>query len=395
MTRGRALGPGRLWKRGPNWILDFRTADGRRERRVLGTDKRVAERRRLDLIARRDMELDGLGSREGQALPVREVLDLYLADLRPRVTPRHYVNVSARLVWVVEQLDGKRVRDVRPMDLAAIRNDLVRCGRSHRTANLAIDRVRAMFTWAERNEIIARSPMRHLDRLPESEDHKAYRRRALTEDEIRRFVAASEADDEECALLWDYARVPQTPLWVALLETGARYGEIRQATWGDVDLGRGTLVLRAENTKSRKQRVIPLRRSLVDRLRALRVMHEAVHGRLPNVSDHVFLSPEGCPYRRPSTSVNRILRRVLDRAGIARVDAQGRKIDVHALRHCFASRLARNGVGLFQAQKLLGHSDPKLTSAVYTHVDAEDLRPAVDALPEVQRAQAAQAKEAK
>ena len=31
--------------------------------------------------------------------------------------------------------------------------------------------------------------------------------------------------------------------------------------------------------------------------------------------------------------------------------------------------------------KLLGHSDPKLTAAIYTHVDGEQLRPAVDRLP--------------
>ena len=91
--RGRAMGPGRLWKRDGSWVLDYRTADGKRRRRVLGTDKRVAERRRQELINQRDMELDGLGSREGQVLLVREVLDLYLEDLEPRVAPQHFKNV--------------------------------------------------------------------------------------------------------------------------------------------------------------------------------------------------------------------------------------------------------------------------------------------------------------
>ena len=76
----------------------------------------------------------------------------------------------------------------------------------------------------------------------------------------------------------------------------------------------------------------------------------------------------------------RILIRLLDRAGIPRVDAQSAKIDIHSLRHTFASRLAKNGVGLAQAQRLLGHSDPKLTTAIYTHLDAEDLRGAIATL---------------
>ena len=53
----------------------------------------------------------------------------------------------------------------------------------------------------------------------------------------------------------------------------------------------------------------------------------------------------------------------------------------HQLRHTFASRLCRAGVGLVHAQNLLGHSDPRLTAAIYTHLDVEDLRRAVQILP--------------
>ncbi len=56
----------------------------------------------------------------------------------------------------------------------------------------------------------------------------------------------------------------------------------------------------------------------------------------------------------------------------------GQRIDIHSLRHSFASALGRAGVGLIQAQKLLGHSDPKLTAAIYTHLGVEDLRAAVE-----------------
>jgi site-specific recombinase XerD len=35
-------------------------------------------------------------------------------------------------------------------------------------------------------------------------------------------------------------------------------------------------------------------------------------------------------------------------------------------------------VGLVQVQRLMGHSDPKLTAQVYTHLDVEDLRQAVE-----------------
>jgi len=49
-------------------------------------------------------------------------------------------------------------------------------------------------------------------------------------------------------------------------------------------------------------------------------------------------------------------------------------VDIHALRHTYATRLARANVPLQKAQKLLGHSDPKLTAEIDAHLEVEDLR---------------------
>ena len=384
MSRGRAQGPGRLFKRGPTWFLDYTDAYGRRQRQALSTSKKTAERIRTEIIHRRDLARAGLGAEAGLDLTLDELLGDYLADLQTRVTSEHFLNVSQRLRAIVTELSGTRVGELRPMQVVQIRSRAVAEGASHRTGNLFVGRLATMLRWAVRNGLVAKNPIEHLERLPEKAEHRAYRRRALTEDEIRRFLAASERDDEENdvrAAIEGLERVPQTPMWVAFLETGARYGELRQLTWEDVDLSRGLITLRAENTKSRKQRVIPVRPETVARLKRLRAHHESVLGRLPTIADHVFLTPEGCRYRRDSTNPNRILRRVLEAARIPRIDGQGRKLDLHALRHTAGSRMARNGVSLFQAQKVLGHSDPKLTANVYAHAEAEDLRPAIEALP--------------
>jgi integrase len=47
------------------------------------------------------------------------------------------------------------------------------------------------------------------------------------------------------------------------------------------------------------------------------------------------------------------------------------------MRHTMATRLARSGAPLVQTQKILGHSDPKLTARVYQHLGVEGLRHAV------------------
>ncbi len=400
MNRGRALGPGALRKRGKVWVLDWTSADGRRLRKVLGGDRRTAERIRAELIRARDLELAGMGAEGGQEKLLAELLEEYLPDLQARVTPTHFRNVEQRLRHVVEGLGEKRVGDLRPMDAVRVRSEATAAGASNRTANLLIDRLRAMLRWAEENELIGVNPIRRLKRLPETRDHQKYRRRALTEEEIARLLAASEADDAECAIRWQLGqvygggakarpgslRVPQTPFWTALLETGARYGELRQATWGDVDFDRGELLLRSENTKSRKQRAIPLRPETIEALRRLRALHQRVYGRLATVADPICLSPDGRPWGRYTTNCIRILRRVVERAGLAWIDQRGEKLDVHALRHTATTRLLRNGAGLARTQRVIGHSDPKLTAAVYGHLEADDLRDAVEALPPLRAA---------
>jgi len=115
-------------------------------------------------------------------------------------------------------------------------------------------------------------------------------------------------------------------------------------------------------------------------LAALRTTHERALARIVGPRDRVFLSPDGAAWPASTTNARRVFKRLLERAEIERADAHGRKVDIHALRGTVASRLARTGVGLVQAQRLLGHSDPKLTAKHYISLKTEDLRDAVERL---------------
>ena len=43
-------------------------------------------------------------------------------------------------------------------------------------------------------------------------------------------------------------------------------------------------------------------------------------------------------------------------------------VDIHSLRHTYAYLLKQQGVHVTTAQRLLGHSDPRVTMNVYTQV---------------------------
>jgi len=341
----------------------------------------VAERRRIELINRRNLELDGLGLVAGLDLTLVEIADQYVADLARRTTAAHVENVASRLARSLARMPDKRVRDLRSIDALGLRADALDAGASNRTANLVTETLKAMLHWAVDADLIAANPLARVKKLPETGEHRRYQRRALSDDEIERLLDGVRQDDVNATrLAGARMRVPQEPLFLALLDTGARWSELRRVRWLDVDLRAGLLTLRAENTKARRQRVVPLTGRLAEGLRELQGLQARHLGRIATASDWVFLSPDGCAWGRPTNNVMRLLDRVLERAGLAKVDAQGRKLDIHALRHCFATRLARRGVALVHAQRLLGHSDPKLTAQVYQHLDAEDLRGAIAAL---------------
>ena len=61
-----------------------------------------------------------------------------------------------------------------------------------------------------------------------------------------------------------------------------------------------------------------------------------------------------------------------------------RRIRFHDLRHCAATLMLRAGVDLHRVQRLLRHSDPRITATIYSHLLAGDLRAGVNAIaPEV------------
>lgn len=411
MIRRRALGMGRLSRRrqrgGAVYVGDWKDSSGKRHRRVLSADKRTAERLLADIIRQRDLCAAGLGVEEGLERPIQGLVQEYLDESRMRRAPAHYSRVEGVLAHALPRMNVEAVRDIHPQAFLAYRRERLREGVSNRTANLELTIVKALLNWAVSARYIAINPLQGLKPLPAGRGYERAPRRVLCDEEIERFLAASQAVDLSSRRRALAARsiesgkrtptflqvqrvptIPQTPLWLTLLETGARFGEAIAATWGDFSEARGILTLRASTTKSRKERRIPLRQALVAEIARLRLEHLQVRGRIPTAADPIFLSPRGLSWIGKRRIALTRFYAILDRAGIQHIDERGEKIDIHALRHTFASRLARNGVGLAQAQKILGHSDPKLTAAIYTQLDADDLRAAVESMPAITSATA-------
>ena len=137
-----------------------------------------------------------------------------------------------------------------------------------------------------------------------------------------------------------------------LAETGLRSSELLGLRVGDIDFESGEVVVRS--AKYGKERVVFLGDD------ALRVLKEYVELKRLGPEDRVVNISYQALYKR--------LKRLARDAGLP-----VEKVRPHILRHTFATEALRRGMSLPALQRILGHSDIKITQ-VYLHLVKEDVK---------------------
>jgi integrase len=201
------------------------------------------------------------------------------------------------------------------------------------------------------------------------------------------------------------------PHWRALFATaiyaGLRKGELFGLRKCDVDFDLRLILVRRsydrDVTKGEHEDGVPMATELLPYLR------DAVD-RSP--SDLVFPRTDGSMYAQ-TTQLEQVLRRALRRAGIIvgyrhKCRARGcgnviaatdgtlrrcpkdnrvmwvtsvvRPIRFHDLRHTTGSLLTMRGANVQSVQRILRHSDPRITTEIYCHLDPDYLRREIDLL---------------
>lgn len=227
---------------------------------------------------------------------------------------------------------------------------------SNRSVNMEVAALRMCLTWAvEEPKFLEKNPLVGIKPLSQTEADYARVPHPLTDDEAKRFLKASRERDRR------YEH-PQTPLWRLLLEVGIRWGDaiaIRpEHLQGDV------LLIRADTTKGRRLREIPLPRGLASELRV------------------PLVTPTGRPWTQASLpNARKLLLALLEKAGIPRVDAAGRTVYLHALRASAATAMYRRGWRVPAIAGMLGHVDATMTQRRYIRPGLAELQMEMDRAP--------------
>jgi len=394
LFRRRFKTPDGQWQTIKTWSVRV-SVRGRVQEVSLGVrDRRAAEIEAGKLVQHAELDAVGAGDpfRKHRATP----LATHIADFKTTLSARGVVKkyLADRIDCLEAFVEWANVKVLSDVDLAKAsawiadlkaRPILTSDGQptgvtlSPRTVNRHFQALRQFGLWLVRCQRIAFDPFAGLVPQNEAIDRR-HVRRSFTPHEVAKLLAAARrrplklaekqrtragVSEPERARLVALGGA-RAAIYAIAVGTGLRRGEIARLRWCDVDLERARVSVTAASAKSRREQSVDLHPNLVEELKAIR--------------------PRGAPttdlvFAKSVFPSIRTFWADLARARIPRVDAEGRVVDFHALRHTFVTWLAASGAHPRTAQALARHASIETTMERYTDVRLLDLRGTVAKLP--------------
>jgi integrase len=279
--------------------------------------------------------------------------------VRPRDNDYRIAKINA---FVLPGRDGRAFGDmpidqIRTGDIEAFRDARKAEGCSACTINHDLKLLRKMFNWGIRRGYIERSPFKIGTEPAIALDREIPR--------DRRF----QNDDDEQKLL-DACDSHLRAVVTALLDTACRLGEILSLQWRDVDLERRELTIRAEKTKTRTARIVPISTRLLATLE-MRKLDPA--GQQFGADAYVFGNEIG----EQVESLRIAWETAREKAGLP-------DLQLRDLRHEAGSRFDEAGVPVNYVSKILGHASLTTTTR-YLNIQRRGLHLAMTKLEDSQR----------
>jgi integrase len=241
---------------------------------------------------------------------------------------------------------------------------LYQLGLAQSTIHSAYARLKKVYNYFFNNGELLRDPFKGV-KMPKKGEPKVTH---LTNEQMDNVLSAIYTDYE-----------PQDPMYVGILlafYAGLRRGEICGLRWNDIDFYKHTITIRSavgvsygadgDYTKSPKNkssnRTFPMLPQLEQALKERKT--------LINPLDSWYVIGEGEEFMRPQ-QYNRLFCEFVERNSL--VDAYGKKIVPHGLRHNFATVGIRAGMDIASLALMMGHASRAMTLDTYGDANADAL----------------------
>jgi site-specific recombinase XerD len=214
------------------------------------------------------------------------------------------------------------------------------------TVNIELRVLKSMFNTAVEWNLIDRNPLRGVQMMRVQKTYPKF----LTNEEVNLLCNTTNFEWLKNIIIFAF-------------NTGMRRNEIINLKWEDINLKEKYLIVRNNDTfstKSKKDRIIPLSKSVICLLSTI-----------SKVTEYLFVNR--MKLRLYPNYVTQCFRDLVKECGLRK------GISFHSLRHSFASMLVSKGVSLYVVKELLGHSD-FATTQIYAHLESKSLKDAIEKL---------------
>ncbi|MDQ3472422.1 MAG: site-specific integrase [Acidobacteriota bacterium] len=337
--------------------IQFIGEDGRKRDKERPAKNRKHAR---DLIKemRQELSQGGEGALEAHSMTLARLAASYekgklipavIQDGKKVAGLRSYASTKRFLVPLLAQFGRRHIRSIKHSDIEAYKMTRlqapVRCGtdvkgkpifrpRSITCVNRELALLRAMFTHAEHNDWVAKSPFKRGAALIAMTAERQ-RDRILSREEEWRLLEACTG-----------RRAHLKPLILTAVDTGMRKGELFKLQWTDIDFVANLIVVRATNTKTERRREIGMTPRVRSALNELRTQAP------PNYSGAVF----GRGLKQKRDAWLPIRDTIKTGWGSALRKAKIEDLHFHDLRHTFCTRSIRSGLPASEVMVLSGHT---------------------------------------
>jgi integrase len=326
---------------------------------------------RLDDVKRAIAQTAGWGP-ELQGAPTPPSLGVRAGWLQSKMDrrPSYTEGLRARLdTYLLPRFGSQRLDQVSVSAIEKMRDDMRTLGRSTITINATIRMIGGIYEMAIRRGLCTANPADRVERAYPGD------RELNAVEDIQADQATPETvlSPEEISAMLDHADLGLYKTLLTLLAaTGLRSGEALALRWSDCQLGgpepkifvRRSLSWARTHGEDVRPRFYPPKTKSGHRMITIPPELASLIKKWqiqcpPGEYELVFPNPEGKPLRR-SVALRRGLWPALRRAGL-------RRVNIHSLRHSFASALIAAGSPVTEVQSILGHSSPAITLNVYAH----------------------------
>ena len=300
------------------------------------------------------------------SMTVRQWGDMAMETYKPNLSDYGKRDMKYRVnKHIYSRIGGMKLKQIKPLQCQDIMNSQADYSFSH--VQKVYQDLHFIFQKAVENHLIPENPAAHITKPAAVKGS----RRSITEVERAHFLKVAE-------------RVPEFILFEFMLYCGCRPGEAINLIKKDIETVDGERMLHIRGTKTENSdRYVPIPDILYDKVK--------------KYTPFEFLCRNGANNKHSEASYNRLSSRLRREMNIE----MGCKTYRNALvppyplapdfvpynfRHTYCTDLARAGVDIRTAQKLMGHADISITANIYTHVDTNDIIKAAKQIEEYRKA---------